>query len=71
MFAYHNPSARLIASLTEYVKRAQTVFSHPKRKTKYSATTKSKNNSVPGSREQYHYTVKDGVAHFTTIPCEP
>ena len=31
VFAYHNPSARLIASLTESVKRAQTVFSHLKR----------------------------------------
>ena len=28
MFAYHNSSARLIASLTECVKRAQTAFSH-------------------------------------------
>ena len=26
VFAYHNPRARLIASLTESVKRAQTVF---------------------------------------------
>ena len=28
VFAYHNPSARLIASLTESVKRTQTVFGH-------------------------------------------
>ena len=30
VFTYHNPSARLIASLTESVKRAQTVFGHLK-----------------------------------------
>ena len=30
VFAYHNPSTRLIASLTESVKRAQTVFGHLK-----------------------------------------
>ena len=30
MFAYHNPSAHLIASLTESVKRVQTVFGHLK-----------------------------------------
>ena len=28
VFAYHNPSACLKASLTESVKRAQTVFGH-------------------------------------------
>ena len=31
--AYHNPSARLIASLTGFVKRAQTVFGHLKAQT--------------------------------------
>ena len=30
VFAYHNPSARLKASLTESVKRAQAVFGHLK-----------------------------------------
>ena len=37
MFAYHNPSARLIASLTESVKRAQTVFGHLDRQDKVSS----------------------------------
>ena len=31
VFAYHNPSARFIASPTESVKRAQTVFCHLKK----------------------------------------
>ena len=44
VFAYHNPSVHLIVSLTESVKRAQTVFGHLKFKF-------SSNLTITGQKE--------------------
>ena len=60
VFAYHNPSARLIASLTESVKRAQTVFGHLKATMKARENEPHSNAKVLGryffiNNEKYNY----------------